>query len=165
MTFRRLYQSGRTRSTRLALSETHGGDVENMSLTPAVRIAQFSDIHITTEPLGWRRADWFNKRLPGWFNLKWLGREQRFREADGILAALNDELQRRRPDRVIFSGDATALGFEAELAHAASVVGILNRLPGMAVPGNHDYYTPEVAASGLFERYFAPWQKGERVNA
>jgi 3',5'-cyclic AMP phosphodiesterase CpdA len=133
----------------------------------AVRLAHFSDIHVTTEPLGWSRADWFNKRGPGWFNLKWLGRKHRFHDADRVLAALADELRRRRPDHVIFSGDATALGFEQELAHAARLLGVLgpDALPGMAVPGNHDYYTRGVAASGLFERYFAPWQKGERVDS
>lgn len=137
-----------------------------MSSTPAIRLAQFSDIHLTTEPLGWRPRDWLNKRGPGWFNLQWLGRKHRFRDAERVLAALAEELQRRRPDHVIFSGDATALGFEAELAHAVALLGASGpgALLGMAVPGNHDYYTREVAASGLFERYFAPWQKGECVN-
>jgi 3',5'-cyclic AMP phosphodiesterase CpdA len=131
-----------------------------------MKIAQFSDIHITTAPLGWRRADWFNKRLPGWLNLKCLGRKQRFRDADRVLAALEEDIQRRRPDHVIFSGDATALGFETELAHAVALLGRSgpDGLPGMAVPGNHDYYTAGVAASGLFERYFAAWQQGERVD-
>jgi len=32
------------------------------------------------------------------------------------------------------------------------------------VPGNHDYYTRHVAEAGLFERYFAPWQAGDRVD-
>src|SRR5205807_7201207 len=93
-----------------------------MSATPAVRLVQFSDLHVTTEPLGWRTADWFNKRLPGWLNLTWLGRRHRFRDADRVVAALKDDLQQRRPDRVIFSGDATALGFEAELAHAVALL-------------------------------------------
>jgi 3',5'-cyclic AMP phosphodiesterase CpdA len=132
----------------------------------AIRLAHFSDIHVTAEQLGWGLADWFNKRGPGWFNLKWLGRRHRFREAERVLVALADDLKRRRPDHVIFSGDATALGFEEELAHAATLLGVsaADALAGMAVPGNHDYYTRGVAASGLFERYFAPWQKGERVD-
>ena len=137
-----------------------------MATSTIVRLAHFSDIHITVEQLGWRRADWFNKRLPGWLNLKGLGREHRFREADHVLSALAAELQRCRPDHVIFSGDVTALGFEEELAHAIALLGAAGpgALPGLAVPGNHDYYTRGVAASGLFERFFAPWQKGERVD-
>ncbi len=134
--------------------------------TTAVRLAHFSDIHITTKKLSWQRSDWFNKRLPGWFNLRFLGRGHHFRDADPVLAALAQELRRHRPDHVIFSGDATALGFEEELAHAAALLGVNGSdvLPGLAVPGNHDYYIREVAAAGLFERYFAPWQKGERVD-
>jgi 3',5'-cyclic AMP phosphodiesterase CpdA len=37
-------------------------------------------------------------------------------------------------------------------------------LPGLAVPGNHDYYTRGAARSGLFERVFAAWQTGERID-
>jgi 3',5'-cyclic AMP phosphodiesterase CpdA len=131
-----------------------------------IRLVHFSDVHITAKPLGWERGDYFTKRLPGWINFRWLGREYRFRRAEDVLTALVDEFRRLRPDRVIFSGDATALGFEAELARAAALLGMgePDRLPGLAVPGNHDYYTPAVAAAGLFERYFAPWQEGERVD-
>src|SRR5438552_15386980 len=126
-----------------------------MSAAAAVRLAHFSDVHVTTERLGWRPGDWFNKRLPGWLNLKWLGREHRFRDADRALAALGDELRQRRPDHVIFSGDATAPGCEEEVAHAVALLGASGpgALPGMAAPGNHDYYTRGVAASRLFERY------------
>jgi 3',5'-cyclic AMP phosphodiesterase CpdA len=142
------------------------GCCQDMSSTAAVRLAHFSDIHVTTERLGWQRSDWFNKRFPGWLNLKGLGREQRFGDADRVLTAFGEEIRQRRADHVIFSGDATALGFEEELAHAGTLLGNSGpgSLPGMAVPGNHDYYTRGVAASGLFERYFAPWQRGERVN-
>jgi 3',5'-cyclic AMP phosphodiesterase CpdA len=131
-----------------------------------IRFAHVSDVHITAQPLGWRRRDWFSKRFPGWINLRLLGRRYRFRRADEVLAALTAELCQRRPDRVIFSGDATTLGFEAEFARAAALLGVSanDPLPGLAVPGNHDYYTRAVAAAGLFERHFAPWQDGVRVD-
>jgi len=35
----------------------------------------------------------------------------------------------------------------------------------LAVPGNHDYCTRAAVQSGHFERYFAPWQDGERKIA
>jgi 3',5'-cyclic AMP phosphodiesterase CpdA len=129
-----------------------------------VRLAHFSDIHVTCRPLGWRREDWFNKRFPAWLNLRVLGRAYRFRRAEMALAALIDELRNRPPDRIVFSGDATALGFESELAHAAKLLGLKdgNALPGLAVPGNHDYCTPAAATGGYFERQFAAWQTGER---
>jgi 3',5'-cyclic AMP phosphodiesterase CpdA len=131
-----------------------------------IQLVHFSDVHLTAKPLGWRRADCFTKRLPGWINLKWFGRQHRFRHGEEILTALAAELKSQPPDRIIFSGDATALGFETELAKVTAILGVNqdDRLLGFAVPGNHDYYTPAVAASGLFERYFVPWQSGERLD-
>jgi 3',5'-cyclic AMP phosphodiesterase CpdA len=131
-----------------------------------IRLAHLSDIHVTTSALGWAWTDYFSKRYTGWINFRWLGRRFRFRDADRVLTALVADLRRRNPDRVVFSGDATALGYEAEFRKAAGLLGLTepHPLPGLAVPGNHDYYTRAVEASGLFERYFAPWQEGERVD-
>jgi 3',5'-cyclic AMP phosphodiesterase CpdA len=136
------------------------------SPTSAVRLAHFSDIHVTVPRPGWRLADWLSKRSTGWMNLYWLGRARGFREADRIVTTLVVELRQRRLDRVVFSGDATALGFEAEVAHAAELLGVAgpDALSGLAVPGNHDYYTRAAARGGFFERYFAPWQTGVRVD-
>jgi len=131
-----------------------------------VRLAHLSDIHLTARPAGWRGADWFNKRFTGWLNLAVFGRAHRFARADEVTAALMAELRQQPPDRVIFSGDATALGFEAECARAAALLGLAdgNVLPGLAVPGNHDYYIARDVRAGHFERYFAPWLTGERVD-
>jgi 3',5'-cyclic AMP phosphodiesterase CpdA len=134
--------------------------------TGPVRLAHFSDVHITARPLGWRGGDWLSKRLTGWMNFRLLGRGYRFRRAEEVVTALLADLERRRPDHLVFSGDATALGFESEFARAAALLPLTGpiRLPGLAVPGNHDYYTRGVQAAGLFERYFAPWQTGKRVD-
>jgi 3',5'-cyclic AMP phosphodiesterase CpdA len=131
-----------------------------------IRLAHLSDIHITANPLGWQWNDWFTKRYLGWVNFRWLGRRYRFRQADEVLRALVADVRSRGPDRVVFSGDASALGFEAEFRRAADLLGLAGSdpLPGLAVPGNHDYYTRAVEASGLFERFFAPWQTGVRVD-
>jgi 3',5'-cyclic AMP phosphodiesterase CpdA len=131
-----------------------------------IRLAHLSDIHITAPTLEWQWGDWFTKRYPGWINFRWLGRRHRFRHSDTVLTALADDLRLRAPDRVVFSGDATAMGFEAEFRRAAELLGVArpNTPPGLAVPGNHDYYTRAVAASGLFEKYFGPWMNGERVD-
>lgn len=127
-----------------------------------VRLAHLSDIHLTAAPLGWRREDWFNKRLAAWFNLRVLGRGFRFRHANQVMAQLVQELRDRQIDHVIFSGDATALGFAAEMEKAAQVLEV-GRWSGLAVPGNHDYCTRPAALSGSFEKHFAPWQQGERL--
>jgi 3',5'-cyclic AMP phosphodiesterase CpdA len=131
-----------------------------------IRLAHLSDIHITAPTLDWKRRDWVNKRMAAWFNFRWLGRRHRFRRADEVLGRLVGDLAERQPDHIIFSGDATALGFESELKRAAELlrVGDTTMPSGLAVPGNHDYCTRQAAASGLFERYFAPWQTGTRLN-
>jgi 3',5'-cyclic AMP phosphodiesterase CpdA len=131
-----------------------------------VRLVHLSDIHITSARLEWKLRDWFNKRYAAWVNFRWLGRRLRFARADEVLGKLTAELHERRPDHIIFSGDATALGFESEFRRAAELlhVGDPTLPPGLAVPGNHDYCTKEAETSGLFERYFAPWQTGERLD-
>jgi 3',5'-cyclic AMP phosphodiesterase CpdA len=129
-------------------------------------LAHLSDIHITAAHLEWTLRDWFNKRHAAWINFRWLGRRKRFRRADEVLRCLIAEVRGSRPDHIVFSGDATALGFESEIRRAAELlhVGAADFPPGLAVPGNHDYCTPAAAASGLFERYFAAWQQGTRVD-
>jgi 3',5'-cyclic AMP phosphodiesterase CpdA len=131
-----------------------------------IRLAHLSDIHITAPSLDWRRGDVLSKRSAAWINFRWLGRHRRFRRADEVLRTLTAELPGRAVDRIVFSGDATALGFESEFRRAAELLQVTaqGRPPGLAVPGNHDYVTRPVASSGLFERYFGPWLTGERVD-
>src|SRR5687767_7904706 len=95
-----------------------------MSNQPSIRLAHFSDVHITAKRLGWTHRDWFSKRLTGWVNHRVFGRRYRFRRAEDVLLSLVAELRRQPIDRVIFSGDATALGFEAEFARAAELLGM-----------------------------------------
>src|SRR5262249_54374331 len=138
--------------------QPHGSAAINPSDTPSVRLAHLSDVHVRVPGcMRWPRH-WFGKRLTGWVNLSLLGRGHSFRHAERVLAVLHDELRDRRFDRVVFSGDATALGFEEEVARAAALLGLGHPepLPGLAVPGNHDYYTAHAARSGHFEQYFAP---------
>jgi 3',5'-cyclic AMP phosphodiesterase CpdA len=98
--------------------------------------------------------------------LRILGRGYRFRLADHVLSVLADDLRRRRYDRILFSGDASAMGFAEEFARAAYLLGIdqPETPPGLAVPGNHDYCTRTAARSGHFESCFGPWLRGERVG-
>jgi len=128
-----------------------------------VRLAHVSDLHLAAANSDWRGRDWFNKRVFTWMNLSVLGRGQRFARAEQVLVRLADELTQRNYDRVIFSGDATALGFDTELRRVAEILGVDSR-PGLAVPGNHDYCTTGAARSGDFERHFAPWQQGTRID-
>ncbi len=130
-----------------------------------IRLAHLSDVHVTAPQLPWQLRDWFSKRLSSWVNYAWLGREQRFAFGDQVLFRLMDDLEDRKIDHVVFSGDATALGFESEMDRAACLLRVAD-LPakGLAVPGNHDYCTRFAAKSGSFEKHFAPWLQGRRVG-
>jgi hypothetical protein len=134
-----------------------------------LKLIHFSDIHLTTTPLGWSWSDYFTKRAMGWLNLRLLGRADHFRQADQIVRCLHKELQDRRPQAIIFSGDASHLGFPREIQYAADMLGLSpvssSGSVGIALPGNHDYYVTTAAASGAFERCFAPWQQGLRLRA
>ena len=59
-----------------------------------MKIAHFSDIHITanSSAIPWRAM--LSKRIVGWLNLQLLGRKGDFAEAAGITAALVDDLQK-----------------------------------------------------------------------
>ncbi len=129
-----------------------------------IRLAHFSDIHVTAPGCSWRLGDWLNKRMAAWLNLHLLGRGKNFLHSERILTALRHELRQRNFDHLIFSGDATALGFEEEMRRAAELLGVAEPPPGLAVPGNHDYCTHAAMHSGHFEHYFAAWQSGQRIG-
>jgi 3',5'-cyclic AMP phosphodiesterase CpdA len=131
-----------------------------------VRIVHFSDVHLTAKSLGWRRRDFFTKRLSGWVNIKLLGRGRRFRHAPEAVTAMLKGVRAKPFDAMVFSGDATKLGFAAEFDRAGQFLCVNDTTlaPTVAVPGNHDYYIPEAASAGHFETTFAPWQIGERVD-
>ena len=52
-----------------------------------------------------------------------LGRGFRFRSAEKVLDALLADLRDGGFDRLVFTGDATALGFEEEMEHAGPYPG------------------------------------------
>src|SRR5262245_42351747 len=133
----------------------------------SVRFLHFSDIHLTARPRGWPLADLASRRVTGWINWYAFGRAHRFRFADRVAFALIRDIQQRQPDRIVFSGDATFLGFPREVEWATELLRVGDpQLPsGLATPGNHDLYTPAAVQSRAFETRFAQWQKGERVDS
>lgn len=127
-----------------------------------VRVAHVSDIHITSTTLGWTFGDYLTKRLGTWSNLRFR-RGRLFRRADEVMQALERDRRARGIEHVIFSGDATNYGLANEMRRAADLIGV-ERGPGLAVPGNHDYLVRRAERSNEFERCFAPWQQGQRIE-
>lgn len=131
-----------------------------------VKLTHFSDVHLTAESLGWRVRDVLGKRATGWVNVRLLGRGHRFRHANPVAATLVQDWRERKPDHLVFTGDATTLAFETEMAAAAQHlhVGEPGFPPAIAVPGNHDRYTFAATRRQDFEGHFGPWLQGERVD-
>lgn len=131
-----------------------------------IRLAHFSDVHLTAQSLGWRVRDLFGKRASGWVNVRVLGRGHRFQHANAVVGALLREFHERPLDHLIFSGDATTMAFETEMTEAAHRLGVWDATlpPCVAVPGNHDLYTYGSARRRVFEFAFSAWQKGERAD-
>jgi len=129
-----------------------------------IRLAHFSDLHLSAHPLGLTARDYFGKRLIGWLNHK--GRRGKsFADAETITQKLVEDLKQNSYDHLIFSGDATTLGMKNEYQTVLQSFGDFAELPGgVATPGNHDYYTRRSRRNGLFEETFSAWMKGLRVG-
>ncbi|HEY3788283.1 MAG TPA: metallophosphoesterase [Urbifossiella sp.] len=132
-----------------------------------IRLAHFSDVHLTSPTLGWQVRDLFGKRATGWVNVAVLGRGRRFRFANDVVEALKREFRERNFDQIVFSGDATTMAFDREMHEAAERLGVgdASLPPTLAVPGNHDLYTYGAVRRSIFETAFSAWQKGERIDA
>lgn len=126
-----------------------------MASPPLLRLAHLSDLH---HQIDWRqRSLWSSgwRGAPGRFELHALGRLRRFAGVGERIARLVEQVLALAPDRVILTGDLTALGDEAELRHARALLepliatGLL-----VVIPGNHDRYT-DAPRARVFERVFA----------
>ena len=104
--------------------------------TPLV-LAHLSDPHFASIS-DIRARQLANKRLYGY--LKWkLHRKAEHRET--ILAALQDDLKRTRPDHIAVTGDLTHLSLPAEFQKARQWLQTLGPPTDVTViPGNHDAY-------------------------
>jgi 3',5'-cyclic AMP phosphodiesterase CpdA len=131
-----------------------------------VKLAHFSDVHLTSPHLGWRVRDVFGKRASGWVNVNFLGRGHRFQHANVVIESLLREFHERPFDQLVFSGDATTMAFESEMTEAAHRLGVWDTTlpPCIAVPGNHDLYTYGAVRRRTFEFAFSAWQQGERAD-
>jgi 3',5'-cyclic AMP phosphodiesterase CpdA len=114
-----------------------------------VRLAQLSDFHFTRLPRNPFRL--FNKRLFGALNWA-LSRRQLFDHTPLLhLPSLFKELS---VDWALLGGDLTSTALETEFAEGATFARSLN-IPTLAIPGNHDHYTPRAFRTKRFYRFFS----------
>ncbi|MFC1707038.1 metallophosphoesterase family protein [Planctomycetota bacterium] len=127
-----------------------------------VRIAHFSDIHVTADPSGVRFTDLLSKRFAGWLNLRLFRRHMRFRDALSVLRAFVVDVAAQETDLMVFTGDVTSLSLKQEYSRAATILGSLVESPTvLGIPGNHDVYVAADAHGAAFRRHFGSWERSD----
>lgn len=122
-----------------------------------MKLAHFSDIHITHFPLSGAFAI---KRLAALASYSLMGRGKHFYESDVRIAKLLADVDAQGVDHALCTGDLTGVSTEAEFTRVADLFGDRRAQPAKytCIPGNHDRYVS--GATGLFERHFAKLCEG-----
>lgn len=127
-----------------------------------MKLAHFSDIHVTRFPLA---GGFAFKRLAAVASWGLAGRRKHFEGSDERIAALLAHVEAQQVDHALCTGDLTGVATEAELGRAAELFGARLSQPARwsVIPGNHDRYVP--GAQGLFERHFGALCEGATFPA
>lgn len=119
-----------------------------------MRLAHFSDIHVTHFPLS-VGGGFALKRLLAVGSYSVAGRGAHFAQSGARIAALLDDLEAMKVDHAVCTGDLTGVSTDAEFSECAALFGA-DRLAKperyTVIPGNHDRYV--ASSAGYFERYF-----------
>lgn len=119
-----------------------------------MKLLHFSDVHFPPSLLAVPLRDWAGKRLLGGAN--WMLRRRRvFADGGRKVEALVELARREGVTAILFTGDYTVLGTDAELAAARRVFAPFLQWSFLGLPGNHDLYLPDVVRERRFERHFA----------
>jgi predicted phosphodiesterase len=122
-----------------------------------VKLAHFSDIHVTHFPLSGGVA---LKRVAALASYTLMGRGRHFYESDVRIAQLLSDVDAQQVDHALCTGDLTGVSTEAEFERVAELFGERRAQPQRftCIPGNHDRYVK--GATGLFEKHFAALCEG-----
>jgi 3',5'-cyclic AMP phosphodiesterase CpdA len=124
-----------------------------------VKLAHFSDIHVTHFPLA---GEFALKRLAAVASYTLMGRGAHFEGSDGRIAALLADVDAQGVDHALCTGDLTGVSSEAEFARVAELFGARLQQPERftCLPGNHDRYVR--GTEGRFEQHFSALCEGGR---
>ena len=120
-----------------------------------MRLAHFSDIHVTKPPAGAVIRHFAGKRLAAALNYYVGGRRHRFAQVDRQIERLLEDVDRQRVDHILCTGDVTQMALDSEFARCAELFGERLAHPERytVLPGNHDRYTRGAVRTRRFERY------------
>ncbi len=125
-----------------------------------LRLAHFTDIHVTEAPERVRWRDLLSKRVVGWANLRFGGRSSALRKAPQVTRALVRDLQQLAPDHILTTGDHTGLSLPSEFEAARAALEPLFQMTNVtSIPGNHDVYVAAAVREKLYERWFGEWTR------
>lgn len=122
-----------------------------------MKLAHFSDIHVTHWPLS---GGFAIKRMAAIASYSLMGRGKHFSESDVRISKLLGDVDAQNVDHALCTGDLTGVSTEAEFSRVAELFGDRRNQPAKytCIPGNHDRYVS--GATGLFERHFATLCEG-----
>jgi 3',5'-cyclic AMP phosphodiesterase CpdA len=120
------------------------------------KLAHISDIHLGPLPeITYRELA--SKRITGYINWQ----RNRVRALGSrVREALQEDLERHRPDHIAVTGDLVNLALDAELSIATTWLKTLgDPFDVSVVPGNHDAYVPGSLAKAC--RIWGPWMRSD----
>jgi 3',5'-cyclic AMP phosphodiesterase CpdA len=122
-----------------------------------MKLAHFSDIHITHFPLSGGLA---LKRVAAVASYSLMGRGRHFVDSDVRIAALLADVDAQQVDHALCTGDLTGVSTSAEYARVAELFGARLQQPARytCIPGNHDRYVRGVEP--LFAQHFGLLSEG-----
>lgn len=119
-----------------------------------MKIAHFSDCHITGPFKLTNFHSIFTKRLTGTFNV-YTKRSHILKDAEKKLYATLKHIIQKHPDMVLFSGDISSLSLKSEFLRAREIIyNTISHEKLFLIPGNHDRYTFLTSKTDLFHRIF-----------
>lgn len=124
-----------------------------------MKLAHFSDIHITHFPLS---GGFALKRLAAIASYTLMGRGKHFQGSDARIAKLLADVDAQQVDHALCTGDLTGVSTDAEFGEVARLFGprLRQRERFTVIPGNHDRYVR--GTEGLFEKHFSALSEGGR---
>lgn len=122
-----------------------------------MRLIHMTDVHFYRPP---NLRGVLSKRALGLANLYVAGRRKYFDAHDVVGRAVADALE-FSPDAFVMTGDVTAMSSDEEFEDARQAFGpLLDSVPSVVIPGNHDVYTRGAARKARMERFFGRWMAG-----
>ena len=126
-----------------------------------MRILHMTDVHFLQAP---PIKGMLGKRALGMANHYIAGRKSHVDATTLVGLAVEDALQ-WDADLFVFTGDLTALALDSEFAQGVRAFSpLLESMPSIMIPGNHDTYTREASRTARMEEYLGRWMAGGRAR-